>query len=1549
MIAAMRLTLLSDREIVTTTLPKECAGHYWLCGKDDAGKDIHIVAVDTQQNEDGSSCWILKSNRQFKVTGQDSVPVRSIPMESESRYLIYDTKGRLRYVLFTNRNLPAYRRYTPYQRLRPKMRLVIGRDSNCDIIYKSRFVSSRHAELVFDGDVVLVRDLGSTNYTFVNGQAVRERRLRNGDTVQVMDLNIIVTSTFLFLNQPAGELSVPTLALWKYQPEQLDIPPMPEEDDLGEEEEELEEERYFRAPRFKYGVDTYELKLDAPPNNQNTDDTPMAMLVGPSMTMGMASVATGTFAITSAVSRGDITSAIPSVVMCFSMLMGTLLWPTLTKSYQRRKARRKEEKRQKAYSAYLEENRRKVAEEIRRQESILQANDADPSACISRILANPPQIWERTHKHSDFLSLRLGIGDLPMNIEVQYAERRFDLDEDNLLEAMYRFGEEKRVLHDVPVCLPLVERYISGIYGEKRELYRFARSLILQIAALHAYDEVRLVVLYPHTAEEQFGFTRWLPHTIDRESNTRWIATNFDEAKELSSILDPLIEYRKSLSDDKCAEESPYYVVVCLDKELTVRTECVRRILEHKSNLRFSVLCMFERLQDLPKECSAVVELGGSLTLINDVSEPACLFKMDPTDRLEIERAAAVLSNTEIDVGESSFTLPKQYTFLEMLDIGMVEHLNLADRWKSSDPTRSLAAKVGIDRYGEPFVLDLHEKAHGPHGLVAGMTGSGKSEFLLAYLLSMAISFHPNDVAFILIDYKGGGMAKALEELPHTAGVITNLDGNGIKRSLASMRSELHRREAIFAETSKRYGIGNIDIYKYQRLYREGKVSQPLPHLLIVSDEFAELKKDQPDFMDELTSTARVGRSLGVHLILATQKPGGVVDDQIRSNSRFRVCLKVQDAGDSLEMLARPEASRLVETGRFYLQVGNNELFELGQSAWAGAPYYPSQRTIVNKDDSVAVINTNGRILAEANIDRYAAFKNPPKQLDVLASFIRDTGRDMGFVPWKMWLDPIPAKIYSDDLAKRAGEEEQPFVLNPIVGLYDDPSNQKQDLLRLPISEGGNTAIYGSAGNGKAQFVETMCCELMRCHSPREVNLYLLDFDTELLTAFAAAPHVGEVILSYETEKVQNLFKLLMGEVETRKKLLANFGGDLLHYNLQASAPRPNLVVVISNYAVFSEMYEPLTADLNYLSREGKKYGLYFVLTCTGINNIKLNLRQNFKNLYCLQLNNPDDYTTVIGKTGGLTPEKFKGRGIYRRDKDSVLEFQTALPCREDPPYPVYRRLSEELALRWGDVRARRVPTLPESVDEAFLAPYCVGGSLDKLPVGVEKETLEIARFSLSEQPVSLVLASEREWVPFVDALSRMVPRRCGVRTMLLAPEGWEKDGSEPPELEVYSDLNGCVDAVHTIFQTVLTRNNSYKDALDKGEQPPTFEPLLVVVRSMAQLKAALARAKVAEERKTAADDTPLNRLFLAMEKCDSAYRVSFLVAEEINALAPFTAEGWYRRHINGNRGLWLGGGISSQFRLTVNKKPREDPAGSEADFGYVVRSAAARLVKFLH
>lgn len=1545
----MKLMLFTPELFSTILLPKKCAGQYWITARDTSGKSMKIMAVEgiRSAEAEGEGEWILKSNSRYRIIDGDGKVVSKAPVRLRMLYTIQSTDGSRTFRLYIDPLTEDRSRFTAYKILSENVTLNIGRLADCDIQYASNRISKRHATLQIVNDNYRIMDNGSLNGTYVNGCAVEQAQLKNGDTVVLMGLQIVVAGSFLYLNNPDGLISVHSPYLKEYH-RPLYVPKQSDYDD--EEDPDDNDDFYYRAPRFKHDVDMMELRLDAPPAPQTKDSMPLLMTLGPSVTMGMASATTASYAVYNAITSGNIASAIPSMAMGIGMLGGTLLWPIITKTYQKKELERKEGARQKAYTEYLAQMEERVCEEIRNQEQILRDNDQDTQSYLNRISSLPLQIWERTPKHTDFLKLRLGVGNLPLNAEVQYPERRFSVEQDSLTEAMYQFGEKERWLSDVPICLPLAERFVSGIYSGNDQLITYAKSLILQLVMLHSYDEVKLVLLYDERHEEELSFARWLPHTMDNDRRVRYIATNYEEAKELSADLEQVIEHRTLLNADQLEDEAPYYVVLCLDRKLASRAEFLRTVLDHKENIKFSVLAMYERLKDLPKECSAVVELdrigGGNLTLLNDVSDPPIPFRTDCPQELDMQRVTEVLANTQMNLSDTKFQLPKKYTFLEMLGVGMVEHINLLENWSVNDPTHSLAAPIGIDRFGELFMLDLHEKAHGPHGLIAGMTGSGKSETIIAYILSMAVNYHPNEVAFILIDYKGGGMAKAFENIPHTAGIITNLDGSAINRSLVSMQSELHRRERIFQLVSKQHNISNIDIYKYQKLYREGKVSEPLPHLIIVSDEFAELKKDQPDFMAALTSTARVGRSLGVHLILATQKPGGVVDDQIRSNSRFRLCLKVQDKGDSTEMMGRPEASLLSDTGRFYLQVGNNELFELGQSAWAGAAYHPSSKVIRDLDDAVTVINTNGRVLMEVNSNRFANHKNARKQLDILTDYIRQISEEEQIPTWKMWLDPIPGKIYVDELEEKYPvATRKPFVLEPVVGEYDDPAHQSQNILRIPLSREGNVVVYGSAGSGKGIFLEAMCYSLLKHHSPDEVNLYIMDFGSETMTCFAGAPHVGDVVLSHETEKVENLFKLLQGKIHTRKKLLSAVGGSLDQYNAQAAKKEPNIVVVINNFANFTELFDSKLGDLNYLTREGIKYGIYFVLSCTGVNNVRFSMLQNFKNLYCLQMNNPGDYANVVGKTGGLLIEKSKGRGMVAMDKGGVLEFQSALVTRDENPYAFYREFCKELSVKYSGTSAAGVPVLPEVVSVDFLKRYAAAGNISSVPVGVQKETLDVAYQDFSAQPVHLVLSVNQEWKNFTESLAVLLSGTMDVDTILIAPSGAGTVNSAG-KLRVCSDRDACVDAVHGIFKQALTRNNSYKSALEAGAPAPEFQPLFVIVQSMAQLKNLLSTYTTAKAE--ASDDTPLNRLQVAMEKCAKEYNIFFVVAENIQSLTPFTAEKWYKAQVSGNSGIWIGSGINSQYRLNVSTKPQGYNATLTGSFGFQVNNTLATLVKFL-
>lgn len=432
----------------------------------------------------------------------------------------------------------------------------------------------------------------------------------------------------------------------------------------------------------------------------------------------------------------------------------------------------------------------------------------------------------------------------------------------------------------------------------------------------------------------------------------------------------------------------------------------------------------------------------------------------------EMDVFSRQLSNFKVRENASNAAIPDMLTFLDMYKTSRVEDLDMYHKWLENRTYESMRSLIGQKAGEQPVYLDIHEKYHGPHGLVAGTTGSGKSETLQTYILSLVLNYHPHEVAFILIDYKGGGMAQSFIGLPHLAGVITNLGGNQTTRALLSINAEIKRRQHTFNE----YKIKHIDAYI--ELYRNGEAEEPMPHLLIIADEFAELKKEQPDFVRALVSAARVGHSLGINLILATQKPSGVVDDEIWSNTRFRICLRVADKQDSNEMLKRTDAAYITGTGRGFLQVGNDEIFDEFQSGWSGAPYTPE---VPFNDDSKAkavIIGLTGKPEAVKKKKKKKG-DNVKKftQLDAMVQYAANLAEENHIKPLRqIWLPPLPGLFYLDDLELTWDEKQ----IKLPVGLADDPQNQRQFPVYLDFIRDGHLLICGSAGSGKTSLVQTI-------------------------------------------------------------------------------------------------------------------------------------------------------------------------------------------------------------------------------------------------------------------------------------------------------------------------------------------------------------------------------------------------------------------------------------------------------------------------------------------
>ena len=621
-------------------------------------------------------------------------------------------------------------------------------------------------------------------------------------------------------------------------------------------------------------------------------------------------------------------------------------------------------------------------------------------------------------------------------------------------------------------------------------------------------------------------------------------------------------------------------------------------------------------------------------------------------------------------------------------------------------------------------------------------------------------------------------MANLFKNLPHLLGTITNLDGAQSMRALASINAEIHRRERLFGE----FEVNHIN--QYQKKFKNGEATEPLPHLFLISDEFAELKVNQPDFIKELVSIARVGRSLGVHLILATQKPSGVVDDQIWSNSRFKIALKVADRSDSNEMLHTPDAAEITQTGRAYLQVGNNEVYELFQSAWSGADYQPDKDDMGIEDHTIYLINELGQyeILNEdlSGLEDVDEIKEVPTELDAIVHHIQLLCEEQEIPPVPQpWLPPLKERITLDEL-----EEVQPTVawgqekpLSVLLGMADIPQAQKQEAVSINLSKDGHILLYGSPGTGKTTFLQTAGMDLARKFSPKALTMYLMDFGTNGLAPLSKLPQVADTMLLDQTEKISKFVRIMEKELNRRKKLLADYGVGTLELYRQASGQEePAIVILLDSYEAFKEeAYEAeLFKLLVRISREGLSIGVHLLVTAGRQTNLRAQLYSNFKHQLSLPQNEAGEVRAIVGSTPlAMTMEDIKGRALMKREEVDVI--QLALPVYGANDTQVLNNLRQAVASlqeAWTGQRPSAIPMVPEELTmEEFLNLPDVQEAIenDQIPIGLELEMVGSVNISLSKfKHMAYVSNAEDAFDNITHHLLKTILRMPNVHMMLI-------------------------------------------------------------------------------------------------------------------------------------------------------------------------------------
>lgn len=1510
----MQLILIEVSNRHRCVLPDKVSGRYWIERTTPDGGVEELICVEAVAGK-----WVLKSNRNARLVDREGNTLRECEVMPGTFYSVELAGEEKKALIYVRPDTQDRRTFLKYK-LPKSGEYAIGRSSHTAIQFSNPLVSGTHAKLNIKEGTVYVSDENSSNGTFVNDVRITEETaLSPGDVISIIDLTIVIGGGFIAVNNPDGRLTVSS---------KLELFRVPKPKFAVDEDIEIEEipsgHLFYRSPRMRRAITAPTIKIDPPPAEEKPDDTPLLMILGPSITMGMSSATMAVFAVLNVQRNdGDFTTAMPMVIMAMLMMTGMILFPILSRNFQKKKRAENEVKRKEKYRAYLEEMSAKIKKEKQAQVEILYENNVYLAECVDRIRNRERKLWERTDTHDDFLDVRLGIGNWPFDADYQVPQRSFTLDDDTLQDELFEIVDSPRTVENVPVVVSLIKRFSMGIVGQREHTRSYLKALIFQLAALHAYDEVKFVFIYSPHEEKDWSFVRWLPHVWSDDKSFRYVATDADQVRQLSGVLEAI--HAKDEGDDGIQTKGEEkYVIFALDRKLAAKCEALNTVFKSEEYHNLSVMAVYDELRYLPKDCKVVLEVGPEQSIMFDRSVSTgdpLNFALDKEVQLDAEELALELANTNLESAAAAFELPTQITFLEMFEAGRVEHLNVLTRWKESNPVHTLEAQVGVDAAGNPSTLDLHEGRHGPHGLIAGMTGSGKSEFIMTYILSLALNYHPNEVAFVLIDYKGGGMSDAFEDLPHTVGTITNLDGASIARSLASIESELKRRQAVFSEAAQRTQVSNIDIYKYQSLFREGQVDEPLPHLFIISDEFAELKTQEPEFMEQLVSAARIGRSLGVHLILATQKPSGVVDDQIWANSRFKVCLKVQDKADSMEMIKRADAAELTVAGRYYLQVGYNELFEMGQSAWAGASYFPSDRVERDYDDSVVMLDLQGRELLTMKPQKRAASSGgKTKQLDEVTKYLIRTAEEENIVPMYLWMPPLKERIYLDALARKYKVEPAGgYILEVLMGEYDDPSSQTQDPMMLSLSDRGNLLLFGIAGGGKTHFLTTLLYSLVRDYSPDEVNAYILDFGSETLKSFVSAPHVGDVLTSQDTEKVETLFTMLQKEFEHRRDLFRDYGGSFDGYAKEAKEPVPNIVVIINNYSAFVELFEYADDDwLKSLTQQGTKFGIYFVLATSAPNAIRMNLQQNFGQRICLQVNDLDDYTEIFGNVRGLVPAQTPGRGLFRSE-EGIFEFQSAVVPEEfDDSVRAIAQWCEEQAANFTGKGARPVPSLPEVVTLDSFDLDSVPQNEKALPVGIDKNTLSTALFDFGKNLTSVIMSNGNAYEDFLVALAQLMQHTTSEDILVLGGEG---DSFVKRIKVVAPKAKTCTPEEICTFAQSADENTSLTSAK------------WFIISGL---------AKTYEALPYESKDTFIKGLL----SLNAEQGVALIVGDSAADFSGIVYESWMTDLTNLNSGIWLGNGFGDQFYLKPNSGSFFEDIGPQ--FGYILNDGEVSLVKLL-
>jgi S-DNA-T family DNA segregation ATPase FtsK/SpoIIIE len=1508
----MKIYLYTNTNIINFVLPDTVSGSFSFDeNSNETNKLINVEAIGGR--------WYLYTTEDVKVK-QDGNIIDKVALDDGVFYTI--VRNGIEYLIQANETRNNVVHIYSYGQ---NMNLAIGNAAGYTAVYDCPQLINENVTISYVNNALSIQKKADTK-VYINN--IREtsfvKTLNNGDVINIFGFRLMILPNIIVMCFSGNRVNILSSANLKLlNVKEQDLPEDVPLKDIGL----YDNVPFFsKSPRIRRTVEHQSFKLSDPPELRNKPNSVLLTLI-PMLTMGFTSVLM-LFNTINSIKTGQakVENVWPNLVTSSLMIVTSLVWPLISRLIENYKIKKNKERVIKRYNDYLKEKEAELIEATKVQREIMLENLLTTTECIDMIQNKRFPFWNKRSDQKDFLSVRVGIGNVPLEVSIEDPDKGFKIEEDFLEKFVIELKEKYKYIKDMPISYSFNDNRVTAIMGQRNTCNAFVNNLILQLISFYSYEDLKLVVFTDEIWESNWDYLKYLNHNFNDDMTFRYFSSTDETAKEVINQLRSVLASRTAKDPEK-TKYKPHYLIIVDDYDRIKRYNFIKDLTELNQNYGFSVVFIENRFSKLPSKCNNFITLGektsGILTNAYEKQEQID-FRAEIKYGINMMEVAKVVSNIPIEFEKGVIDkLPESISFLELEKVGKVEQLNIINRWKKNDPTTSLKAEVGINGQGDILYLDLHEKYHGPHGLIAGMTGSGKSEFIITYILSMAINYSPDDVSFILIDYKGGGLAFAFENklthkvLPHLSGTITNLDKAEMDRTLVSIDSELQRRQKMFNSARDAVGESTMDIYKYQRLYKEGKITEPISHLIIICDEFAELKTNQPEFMESLISTARIGRSLGVHLILATQKPSGVVNEQIWSNTKFRVCLKVQDESDSREMLKRPEAASLKEAGRFYLQVGYDEYFALGQSAWCGAKYFPSDKIVKTIDRNIDFINDCGLVIKTMQYSTERKVQAEGEQIVSILDNIIISADQLKQKARKLWLDNIPAVILVDDIEKKYSYAATKFHVEATVGEYDTPERQEQGIVTYDYVNDGNLLIYGNDSAEREMILKTMIYSTTRYHMPDEVNYYLIDYGSESLKGFERLPHFGGSVYSGEDEKFANLIKMINTSVRKRKEILSAYGGDYVNYIKNTPNPTiPVMTIIFNNFDSIYEGNQQLYETLPELTRDSERYGVVFWFTCGAVGSITGKVASNFHTIYAFKLKDAGDYNSLFDTRNTKPPRDIIGRGVLKIG--TTHEFQTA-SIVEDPS--TLNEFIVDYANNYNildDYKAVKIPTLPSIVTYDYIKNDIKG--LDRVPIAIVKSSLDIYKYNFLQNQGNIVSSNRLENTQrFVYSLLHVLRQIQNNRLIILdATKDLQLNKEEYPIV-----INDQFDAVSPELEKMIKKYTEQNE----------FPTITILVYGLDKLLSSFQEPRA------------FDNLVNVVKTYDKA---TIIVAEAAGKVKNYTFESWFPKVFSVNDGIWVGKGLGDQTLFRLSKIDKTMSENYPGDMGFVISEGYTSLVKYI-